>query len=332
VKSLAASKPPPRPLPFPLARAGTVILIAGAFFVIALLVARVIGAALGGAMQATQACHFWAVGMVCAAFFAGHSSSIGLLDAWLQGRLALPPRAALPPPASSARNPWGVAVQCACLWGVPAAAVSCWLVLRESPNGVAVIGFSYQFASAAALLSAAVVLVRSGTPFLEQAQLEPAQRRFAGTQRAYLWQRQIVPQAIVNGSINAWVGAAIVPGPLSDAVATVPTVFIQQDALATAFGLALAVVGGAYGHARFDRRWGVVGERPMSVSPGARACVLIGVIALASGLGSIPRGLGHDTVDTHTFVIVRTLACTIYSAVLAYWMAGWAMSTKDETG
>ena len=300
------------------------------FFVIALLVARLIGAALGDVMQATQACHFWAVGMVCAAFFAGHSSSIGMLDAWLQGRLALPPRAALPPPASSARNPWGVAVQCACLWGGPAAAISCWLVLRESPNGVPVIGFSYQFATASALLSAAVVLVRSGTPFLQQAQPEPAQRRFAGTQRAYLWQRQILPQAIVNGSINVWVGAAIVPAPLSDASATVPAVFVQQDAVATAFGLALAVVGGAYGHARFDRRWGVVGERPTSLSAGARAGVLIGVIVLAGGLGSIPRVLGYDAVNAQTLVVVRSLACTIYSAVLAYWMADWALLTKDE--
>jgi hypothetical protein len=330
VAKAAASRPPPRPLPFPLARLGTVLLIAGTFYVISLVVARVIGRALTpDVMQATHACHFWAVGLVCAAFFAGHSCSIGMLDALMQGRLSLPPTAALPPPATSARNPWMVALLNGCAWGLPAAAISCWLAGRAWPNGVPVISFAYQFAAAAALLSALVVLVHTGTPFLKQAQLERERRRFAGTHTAYLWQRQILPQGLVNGTINAWVGAAIVPGTLHDPNASVPAALLQHDAVATAIGLAFAVVGGAFGHARFDRRWNVVPELPSTISRSTRVAVLLAFIAFAAAMGLLPRLSGHEAVNARTFVAVRTLACTIYSALLAYWMASWALSTRD---
>jgi hypothetical protein len=40
--------------------------------------------------------------------------------------------------------------------------------------------------------------------------------------------------------------------------------------------------------------------------------------------------LGTDTLDAWTFVVVRTIACTIYSALLAYWMASWALGTPVE--
>ena len=180
------------------------------------------------------------------------------------------------------------------------------------------------------MLSAAVVLVRVGTPFLRQAQLSPAQRRFAGSQRAYLWQRHVLPQALVNGSINAWVGAALVPGALSDPNTAVPATLLQQDGVATAFGLALAVVGGAFGHARFDRRWMVVPQASTSISRAARVSGLIASIAFAALLGSIPRALGAEAVDAWTFVVVRTIACGIYSGLLAYWMASWALGTPDD--
>ena len=156
----------PRVVSYRVARASVVLLTAGTFFVINAAGAWVIGRQLAdGVLSLRHARYFWAVGLATTAFFAGQGGALGLLDAYVRGRVQLPPREPAPAKPVRPQNPWRVASWSLCTWGAIAAAISCGVVHDAVPLS----RFCWQFASWSALLSAVVVLQRTGAPFLEQA-------------------------------------------------------------------------------------------------------------------------------------------------------------------
>jgi hypothetical protein len=317
---LAAPALPPRAYSYAVARVALVWLTCGAFFWLNLGGAWLIGGALThDVLSPLHARWYWAIGLAATAFFAGHGGSIGLLDAYSQGRVRLP---AQPAAASAALNPWQVALTLLVRCGLPLAAISFWLVPLIWPSGVRLQHFVWQFASVSAGLSAVLVTLRTGAPFLGQTQLALAERRFSGSAEAYLWQRHALPQALVNGLINGVVGAAIVPMKLTAAGASLSAAFVRHDIAGALCVLGLFIAGATLSYARFDRRWGVapaLGTKPWRLAKQAAqsAAIFAALTALLCAL----TGLGLRDVGVPTFLVGRALGCGVYCGWVAYWTA-----------
>jgi hypothetical protein len=308
------------------ARAATALLTGAAFFVILAAIGLVIAAALTrDVLQLQHARIVMAIGFGLAAFFAGHSGAIGLLDGYSQGRFRLPEQLSPPPSAAHARNPWQVASLSAVFVGVPCGALAFWWLPQLWPAGVARTQFVWCFAAAGSAISASIVWVLTGRRFLAEAQLAPAQRRFEGSHAAYLWQRHALPQAVVNAFINGWMGVALVPGAIASPDAGVPAAAVQLDVRGTAFVLAVAIALGVRTQARFDLRWGIIAPLEASAPrPWWRAFIVFGSApALALLVAALYAVLGLDAIGPWTFVLWRGAACALYCGAIAYWVARW---------
>jgi hypothetical protein len=314
-----------RVLPYRTARASVVLLSALTFFVINAAGAWLIGRQLtDGALSVRHARYFWAVGLATTAFFAGQGGALGLLDAYIRGRVRLPSRHAAPPKPVAPQNPWGVASWSLCTWGVMAAAVSFWVVPSD---GVTLTDFCRQFASWSAVLSAVIVLQRTGAPFLEQARLEPRQRRFAGTLDAYVWQRHVLPQGVVNAIVNGWIGVAIMPARLgaADAQAPIPAAFVRLDFAGVALLLALLIAVGTRGQTQLDRLSGVIDALPRRPT---RVWLVFGAFVIAAALGCVTTGVGIRAISVTVYLVARAVGCGVLSASVAYCSARRTLSTR----
>jgi hypothetical protein len=313
-------------VPYRVARAATAILTGTAFFVIFGAIGLVVVAALTpDILQLEHARFVMAIGLGLAAFFAGHNGALGLLDGYSQGRFQLPESLSAPPSAAQARNPWRIASWTALLVGVPCAALAFACLPELWPNGVARTQFVLIFATLGSAISATIVWVLNGRRFLEEAQLAPAQRRFDGSHAAYLWQRHVLPQAVINAFINGWMGVALVPGRLASADVRIPAAAVQLDVRGTAFVLAVAIALGVRTQARFDVRWGIV---PSLAEPAPRAwwrafMVFGSAPAVALLVGGLYAVLGLDAISPWTFILWRGAACAVYCGAIAYWVARW---------
>jgi hypothetical protein len=307
-----------RVLAYRAARASVVLLIAVTFFVINAAGAWLIGRQLtDGVLSVSHARYFWAVGLGTTAFFAGQGGALGLLDAYVRGRVQLPARGPCPAKPAAPQNPWAVALSSLCTWGAIAAAISCWVAPR---HGVPLARFCWQFASWSAALSAVIVLQRTGAPFLEQARLEPRQRRFAGTLGAYVWQRHVLPQGVVNTVVNAWIGVAIMPAELGavHAQASIPAAFVRLDFAGAALLLALLIAAGVRGQTQLDRLSGVIDALPRSPP---RAVRVFGAFAIIATLSCVTIGIGIRAVGVAPYLVARAIFCGLLSATVAYWSA-----------
>jgi hypothetical protein len=303
-----------------------VLLSALTFFVINAAGAILIGARLthDDVLSVVHARSFWAVGLAVTAFFAGQAGAMGLWDAYVRGRVQLPPQAASPALTVRAQTPWRSALWGLCTWGVFAAAISCWLVPRLLPHGVPLMRFVWLFASGSAALSAVIVWQRTGVPFLQQARLEPRQRRFAGSIDAYVWRRHVLPQALVNAVINALIGAAIMPAAL-DAGATqplIPVTFVQLDLAGAAWLLSLLIAVGVRGQVQLDQLCGVVSTGVRSAPRSGR---YLAAFALVTALYCVTTGVGIRPIGVTSYLVARTLVCTLVSAMVAHWAARRAL-------
>ncbi|HEY2733380.1 MAG TPA: hypothetical protein VGI70_05320, partial [Polyangiales bacterium] len=201
---------------YSIARTATVILSALAFFAIfAVVGVGVVDALTPDVLQPKHARCLSAIGLAFAALFAGHGGAIGLLDALSQGRVRLPTDLPTPPSAAHAMNPWRVAAAAALAVGVPVGACAFFAIPAAFPEGIARGPFVFWFAVAGGVIGAAIVGVVTGRWFLREASLAPQQRAFPGSAERYLWQRHVIPQTAINAVINAWVGVALVPGPIA---------------------------------------------------------------------------------------------------------------------
>jgi hypothetical protein len=315
------------------ARAATALLTGAAFFVILGVIGLVVAAALTrDVLQLQHARIVMAIGFGLAAFFAGHSGAIGLLDGFSQGRFRLPEQLSPPPSAARARNPWQIACSSAVLVGIPCAALAFWSLPQLWPAGVGRMQFVWCFAAVGGAISALIVWALTGRRFLDDAQLAPAQRRFEGSHAAYLWQRHALPQALINAFINGWMGVALVPGPIANADPGIRAAAVQLDVRGTAFVLAVAIALGVRTQARFDLRWGVIVplEAP---APRAwwRAFVVFGSApAVALLVAALYAVLGLDAIRPWTFVLWRGAACALYCGAIAYWVARWNVSVPPR--
>jgi hypothetical protein len=324
----AAAKAPPV-VSYRVARIATALLTGCAFLVILGAIGLVIAAALTrDVLQLQHARLVMAIGLCLAAFFAGHSGAIGLLDGYSQGRFRLPDSISPPPSAARARNPWRVACLSAVLVGVPYGTLAFFWLPQLWPAGIARQQFVGCFAAAGGVVSALIVWVLTGRRFLDEAQLAPAQRRFAGSHAAYLWQRHALPQALINAFINGWMGVALVPGRFDGADAGISAAAVQLDVRGTAFVLAAAIALGVRTQARFDLRWGIIAPIEAAV-PRAwwRAFVIFGSApAVALLVAALYAALGLAAISPWTFVLFRGLACALYCGAIAYWVARWNLS------
>lgn len=343
-----------KPLPYPAARAFAVIGSAFMFFFIAALLGGALSAALAPAtLQAEHAAWMLALGLLCSAFFAGQGGSIGLLDAYSQGRVALPVStgsapgvagaAGSPPltaaeagaallvaarvadPSYAAANPWAVALRCAAWLGLPLGALGFGAVYAFWPRGLPREQFAWLFALSSAALGGGIVAALTGRPFLREAGLAKPQRAFAGSHAAYLWRRQVLPQIAINVFINGWVGLAIAPARLAEPDPRVPRELVLADAGGTALVLAIAIAAGVHTYARFDLRWGVTrGSAGKAPHWALRLLALLGSAVAVALLVQVLFALtGWDAVGLYGFVIGRGLACGAYSGWVAYLVARW---------
>jgi hypothetical protein len=304
-----------------------VLLSAVTFFVINAAGAWLIGKQLtDGALSFSHARNLWAVGLATTAFFAGQAGALGLLDAHVRGRVRLPPRATSSDEPAAPQNTWAVASWTLCTWGAVAAAISFGLVPRA---GVPLPRFCWQFASMSALLSALIVVRRTGAPFLGQARLAPHQRRFAGTLDAYVWQRHVLPQGVVNAIVNAWIGVAIMPAQLGaqHARAAIPAAFVRLDFVGVGLLLALLIAAGVRSQVQLDRLSGAIDglSRP-APQTWRMLCACTAVAALAC----VTTGAGIRPVGVMTYLILRALGCGLLSATVAYW-AAWRTLSASAT-
>lgn len=319
----------PRVLSYRVARLSVVLLTAVTFFVINAAGAWVIGRQLAdGVLSLRHARYFWAVGLAATAFFAGQGGALGLLDAYVRGRVKLPASARASIELVTPQNPWRVATWSLCTWGTIAAAISFCVVPHD---GVPFPRFCWQFASWSAVLSALIVLQRTGAPFLAQARLEKRQRRFAGTIDAYVWQRHVLPQGVVNAIVNAWIGAAIMPAEfgVEHAQAAIPAAFVRIDFAGAALLLALLIAGGVRGQVQLDRLSGAIDAPSQRSAHGAR---LFGAFVLVTALGCVTTGMGIHAVGAMPYLIARALGCGLVSATVAYWSAWKTLSTPLAAG
>jgi len=318
-------------LSYPAARVLTVGVSAWGFFLINLLAGWLIGSALSrDILSATHARYVFALGLASTSFFAAHNAAIGPLDSYAQGRMRLPPQATGAPAAARSRNPWRVGLLSLGVVGTTAAAISGWVVPQVWPHGVSVLRLALWFAGTSALLGGLIMLVQMGRPFLEQARVPLRERRFAGSYAAYLWQRHALPQGLVNAIINAWVGLAIAPVVHHEGVRSVPASFVQHDAIGTGVLLALLIAGGAYSHARFDRRWGVIDAQPHPVpAPALRAAIILGYSSGFAALGVCLELLGISSLELRVYIALRALGCGTLSALVAYRVARWTSASTE---
>jgi hypothetical protein len=314
---------------YPVARVATAVVSATAFFFVGLLVAWVFGGVLThDVLQVQHARIFAAVGLTSTCLFAGHNAAVSMLEAFVQGRLRLPSTAGSPPLAAlptRPQNPWTVALWSLCSWGPLAIVASLALVPRLWPTGIALSRFALWYAAASGALALVIVVQETGGRFLRQARLPREQRLFAGSYSAYLWQRFVLPQALINAIINAWVGALIAPGRLSAPGATVTAAFVRNDVLGSAVLLALVMYGATRAYAGFELRWGVVPVLPLPAPGiGVQLLACLGLVALTTGVAwATLAALDIQQLGVTTFIVARAIGCGIYCGLVAYWSARW---------
>jgi hypothetical protein len=329
---VSTPKKPPQVVSYRAARIGGAIVTGFVFFMILWMLGAAMVFSLGndpvlrthGRWVATIA-----YGMV--PLFAAHSAGVGFPDAFAQGRFVLP-EFGLPPPAAGARatNPWLVALVALAVVGLPLAAGAYWLTPRVWPASLSAPAFVTRFAGLGAVFAGAVFFVLTGQRFLREAALPHERRRFAGSLDAYVWQRHVWPQALINVWINVWVTFALIKGPLVLASSGLSREAIVADALGTGLVLAFAVGGGTIPYARFDLRWGVAPAHDEQAPSGVRQLAfLVGMPLLAAALTlAVLTALRVEHVSVWPLTIVRSLLCGAYAGLIAHRTAHWALSPK----
>ncbi|HKU42698.1 MAG TPA: hypothetical protein VJR89_31280, partial [Polyangiales bacterium] len=265
--------------------------------------------------------------------FAAHGASTSFTDAYLQNKFSLPLSAASVPPAAHVSNPWRNALWMVALVGVPIAALSFWWITRTWPaGGVAPTEFTLRLSLWSGVLAAVVMFARTGRLFLREVSVPAARRRFRGSVQAYVWQRHVIPQFIINAWFNGWVAPTMVNGPYADPSSSMSRMDIWLEAGMTGVLVALGIAAGTRSYLLFDLRWGVISRIATRTPNGLRFTGLLFAEAVGTWLllGLVLFGLGIDRMGTWSLVVWRALWFGVIPAVSAYQTAMWTLSTAER--
>ena len=279
-------------------------------------------------VNALQAQWLFVVVISSVPLFAVHGTITGFLDGYMQGKFVLPPSAAQGPVGSTPTNPWRAGMLATCLLGLPLSLAGYTLIPSYWPHvGLSLSRFTWWLAAVSGVLAALVTLARSGPALLRDLSVPPERRRFEGSLDAYIWQRHVVPQFLVNLWFNAWAALSLVQGPASDPSSSMALDRLVPDAFVSSLGLAFGIGLGTRAYARVDLRWGIVAPGP-ATSPGPlRATLLMTCGALSAALLGVAMlyGFGIERLHTVPLAAVRGLFCGGVCACVAYFSARWTL-------
>jgi hypothetical protein len=318
-----------------MARIGAAVLTAFGFVgMVALFVAMTVDAMKVERVGVNHARWLFMIVLSSVPLFAAHGACTSFLDAYAQGKFYLPPSAAGRSSRGSTSNPWHSALLACGVVGLPIAFLSYALIPRVWPaNGLTLGHFSWLIACCSGVLAAAVTFAWTGGVFLREAAVPTQGRRFLGSLEAYIWQRHVIPQFLINGWFNAWAALSLVHGPVSDPNSSMSRDGLMIDGFVSALGLALGISVGTRAYATIDLRWGVVVERAVRAPKPLQAVLWVIAGALGTGLviaGSV-LGLGIEQLHTWPLAAWRGLLCGAYAGTIAYWSARWTLSSAGPS-
>jgi hypothetical protein len=188
--------------------------------------------------------------------------------------------------------------------------------------------FLLWLSACAGAIAAIATYERSGRYVLREIAVPIEQRRFGGSVRAYLWQRHVVPQFVMNAWFNGWAGLSMVNGSIHDPASSLSRSGVLLDAGATGLLLTFGIALGTRGYVNFDLRWGVAPRLPDRAPSGLRSSLrlLAGTAGawLALSLGMF--ALDIDRVHTWPLVAAHGVLLGLLCSVIAYWSARWTLS------
>jgi hypothetical protein len=337
-------------VPYAVARVGAVLGTGALFYGILYFLGGVLCAILGSdPLPPRNGAWLAAIGLSCVPLFATHGAFVSFPDLYARGFFRLPDASLAQLFAQAqqrgATNPWRAALWATGVLGVPIGVLSFWLVPSLPSEQLAVSRYLGMLAGSGALLAAGTFYVFTGRSFLREAAVLPADRRYPGTASSYLWERHVLPQALVNLWLNAWVAAALVRGPLELETSGVGRDAVLTDVFATGMFLAVAVGSETVAYARFDQRWrvspligaakGGVIRRPIDTgwyrNVWVHTSLLLALPAvLTAVVYGVLVGLGIDHLRAWPFTVGRGVLWGLYAGGIALWFGRWTLATPER--
>jgi hypothetical protein len=258
-----------------------------------------------------------AMSFVFIPYFATQGVLISMLDGVLKGRILLPDAAGAG--AERSENPWRLGVINALIFGVAPAAIGYFVAMNASSDALTPGAFAVRFASAGALLCAAVAWSVSGAPFLRAARVPRGQPANGGDPKPYLWQRFVWPHGVANAIINGALAFALSPVPAAQDGAVVPAAHVVVDAAITFLILTWIIASGVKTHARVEATWGVAPPAAASRDslPTAAMTAFFASLAFCVALGAIFWLTKAPGMSVIGWAVLRGVACGVYTAWLA---------------
>ena len=318
---------------FETARVGSAVLTAIAFFIMVAVFTGTIVDGLGVArLTIDQARWMFVVVISSVPAFAAHGAATSFVDAFAQGKFTLPTAQRAEPGADTTCNPWRNAMRAGAVVGLPVALLAFVLVPRLADSeSFSKTGFVLVLSACSGVLAAGVMFASTGAAFLREAAVPEAKRRFAGSVGEYIWQRHVIPQALINGWFNAWAGLSIVEGAVADPDSGLPRWIILAEAALTTSFLALGIALGTRSYAGFDLRWGVIPRSPERATSALRfSGQLAGVtVSVWLALSLVMFGFGIERLSTWPIVVYRAIFYGTYAGLIANWSARWVLATPQ---
>jgi hypothetical protein len=319
-----------RASPLPVVRAITTVILSAIWWVL-LYVAGWIFAG-GGKVDHVAPlviANLTAISYLFVPYFVTEGTIVSMLGALTKQRIVMPPLSE--DPQARPGNPWVLGAINAVIFGILPAILGYMLSIRSTPDTLTPSAFAVRYAWGGTLLCAIVAWFVSGGPFLKQARVPRANRRFAGDVKRYLWTRYILPHGIANFFINGALAFALSPVSFSDPGALIEGKVVVADAVITFLVLTWIVTSGAKGMARAEAEWGIAPEEFRNPELNMPAAFLPCFFA---GIGfCIVLGIAFAWFD---FEGCRIISWAIFRGVLFGAFCGWvaqrcAQASINET-
>ncbi|MBN1652453.1 MAG: hypothetical protein JXA30_01620 [Deltaproteobacteria bacterium] len=297
-------------------------------------VLAIIGLGFGTAMAAPmvsilQAQITMAVTLPFVALFSGQGVLTTFLDGYAKGAFVVEPTVENRPEAKPA-NPWLCGLTLGFVLGVPwsLAWVLAIPLLYSNSAGLTPGQLTSLLVPAGSVLATFVTLWICGRVFRREIAVPISNRRYPLSPNNYVWRRIILPNALANLVINAWVAAAIFPGNRPHGA---PLGFLLTDISITAFLIFIFVSGGACNHVVSDRRWGLIADATETASGAwfSRVASPLLCTAASAALAWVFFSAAHIAhLGLETFVIWKAISACVIAAVAARIGAIWGLATK----
>jgi hypothetical protein len=322
----------PKVLSFPAARVGAAVVTGIGFFImVAFFVAPVTYGFGTGRINANQARWLFLVVLGTIPTFGAVTAATSMLDAYAQGKFRLPPSAEGQRGSGRSQNPWWLGLLAGLFIGLPVVLASFFYISATWPAaGLTPLDVTLLLASVSGVLTGVVLFVCTGGVVLREIAVPRPARLFQGSLQAYLWQRHVLPQFVINAWFNAWAGLSIVKGPVSDPASSIGRSDVLLEASITGLFLVLGLASGTRAYVDFDLRWGVMQRVPDRAPGPLRIAGLLFGCACGAWLMLclVLFGLGIERIHTWPLVAARGVLYGTYSAAIAYWSARWSLMTR----